>query len=237
MKTDILSDIGLSNAEIKVYLSLLELGLSSAGPIIEKSGLQSSVVHMTLKRLLSKGFISSIKIGKKNNYQATNPTHISDYILQKKQDFELLLPELLAKQQFVREKSDVLVFTGNRGMKELFMQLLERNTQKYYVLGASKKSMVLGETWWLNYDCIRSKKVKEIKLIFNRSLQEWNKNANLQIRYLQSGFEPLTEIVITDAAIGIIIWSEKPTGLLLENHLVADSYKRYFHMLWKQSKS
>lgn len=161
MKTDILSDIGLSNAEIKIYLSLLELGLSSAGPIIEKSGLPSSVVHITLKKLLSKGFISSIKIGKKNNYQATNPTHISDYILQKKLDFELLLPELLAKQQSVGEKSDVLVYTGTRGIKELFMQLLEMNTKKYYVLGASNKSLILGETWWLNYDCIRSKKLEK----------------------------------------------------------------------------
>ena len=47
MDTAILEDIGLTNAEIKVYLSLLELGTATAGPIIEKSCLQSSVVHMT----------------------------------------------------------------------------------------------------------------------------------------------------------------------------------------------
>ena len=39
MDTKILEDLGFTNAEIKVYLALLELGSATAGPIIEKSGL------------------------------------------------------------------------------------------------------------------------------------------------------------------------------------------------------
>ena len=54
MDTRILEDIGLTNAEIKVYMSLLELGVAGAGNIIEKSGLQSSVVHMTLNNLINR---------------------------------------------------------------------------------------------------------------------------------------------------------------------------------------
>ena len=61
MDTKILEDIGLTNAEIKVYLALLELGSSTAGHILEKSGLQNSVVHMTLHKLIDKGFITFIK--------------------------------------------------------------------------------------------------------------------------------------------------------------------------------
>ena len=78
MDISILEDIGLTNAEIKVYLSLLELGTASAGPIIEKSGLQSSVVHMTLNKLIDKGFVSFVKEGKRNYYQSSNPKHISE---------------------------------------------------------------------------------------------------------------------------------------------------------------
>ena len=39
MDITILEDLGLTNAEIKIYLALLELGSTTAGPIIEKSGL------------------------------------------------------------------------------------------------------------------------------------------------------------------------------------------------------
>src|SRR3989338_5391745 len=98
MNTKILEDIGLTNAEIKVYLSLLELGTSTAGPILQKSGLQNSVVHMTINRLIDKGFVSFFKEGKRNNYQAANPNHILEYLDEKKTNFQSILPELILKR-------------------------------------------------------------------------------------------------------------------------------------------
>ncbi len=54
MDVTILEDLGLTTAEIKVYIALLELGNSTAGPLVEKSGLQNSVVHRTLHSLIQK---------------------------------------------------------------------------------------------------------------------------------------------------------------------------------------
>ena len=45
MDKSIFEDIGLTGAEIKVFLTLLELGSSSAGVVVGKSGLQNAVVH------------------------------------------------------------------------------------------------------------------------------------------------------------------------------------------------
>ena len=131
MDTQILKDIGLSNAEIKVYLALLELGTATAGPILEKSKLQNSVVHMTLNKLVTKGFVSFIKEGQRNHYQATDPKHISEYIDEKKAQFEMILPELLGKQQLAKEKSEVTSFGGKKGirieeMEESSINLLEK---------------------------------------------------------------------------------------------------------------
>ena len=39
MDLSILEDLGLTHAEIKVYVALLELGSSTAGPLINKSQL------------------------------------------------------------------------------------------------------------------------------------------------------------------------------------------------------
>ena len=50
--TSILEDIGLTNAQIKVYLSLLELGETTSGPLIKKSKLQNSVVYNALNQLI-----------------------------------------------------------------------------------------------------------------------------------------------------------------------------------------
>ena len=135
MNTQILEDIGLSNAEIKVYLALLELGTSTAGPILEKSGLQNSVVHMTLNKLIERGFVTFVKEGKRNHYQAANPKHIIDFINEKKERFEDILPELLVKQQQAKAKPEIITFRGINGIKELLMELLEAGGKEHHTFG------------------------------------------------------------------------------------------------------
>ena len=80
MDTSILEDLGLTNAEIKVYLALLELGTTKAGLIIRKTSLQNSVVHLTLLKLVEKGFVSFIKKGGVKEYSASNPENILKFI-------------------------------------------------------------------------------------------------------------------------------------------------------------
>ena len=52
MDLSILEDLGLTHAEIKVYVALLELGSSTAGPLINKSQLHNSVVHRAITSLI-----------------------------------------------------------------------------------------------------------------------------------------------------------------------------------------
>src|SRR3989338_8656486 len=78
MKEDILEDLGLSKAEIKVYISLLELGSSSAGAILQRCGLQNSVTHRALNSLIEKGLISYIAEGKRKIYRSTSPDFFYD---------------------------------------------------------------------------------------------------------------------------------------------------------------
>ena len=99
MDTSIFEELGLRNAEIKIYIALLELGTSTAGPIVKKTGLQNSVVHLTLPKLAEKGFISYTKKGGRKIYTATNPKNINKFIEDKKRKYNIILPELLAKQK------------------------------------------------------------------------------------------------------------------------------------------
>ncbi len=52
----------------------------------------------------------------------------------------------------------------------------------------------------------------------------------------ESDFEPLTQINIYSNFVSTIVWSKEPIGTLIENEEVANSYKKYFDILWKQSK-
>lgn len=63
MDITVLEDIGLSKSEVKVFVTILELGESKAGKIIEASNLQSSSVYNSINSLINKGFVSYIKKG------------------------------------------------------------------------------------------------------------------------------------------------------------------------------
>jgi len=240
MNMQILEDIGLTNAEIKVYLALLELGVAGAGQIIEKSHLQSSVVHMTLNNLINKGFISFTLQGKKRIYQSSNPEHILNYIEDKKKQFQDILPELILKQKKSKEKPASETFEGIRGIKELLYELLEAGGKEHHTLGSAKESLMLGDGFWIDYHKKRAQKGIRASLIFNESLRSWKaekKYPQAEVRYTKEGFEPLTETIIRNDKIGIIIWTEKPIGILIHNKAAADSYDKFFQMLWKQAKA
>jgi len=49
-----LKEAGLTEGEIRVYLALLELGLSTSGPILEKSGITKSIIYRILDKLIKK---------------------------------------------------------------------------------------------------------------------------------------------------------------------------------------
>lgn len=235
MNEKILEDLGFTNAEIKVYLSLLELGLSTAGPIIEKSGLQSSVVHMTLNKLVNKGLVSFFKEGQRNHYQAANPKHISEYIDEKKKQFEQILPKLISKQNMAKEKSEIIAFKGVKGVKQLFYELLDAGGKEHHTFGSPKESLMMGDPFWVNYHKKKVAKGIKSKLIFNESLKEWCKKhpyKNSEFKFTKIGFEPLTETIIRNDKVGIILWTEKPLGILIHNKVVAQSYDRFWKMMW-----
>ncbi len=72
-------------------------------------------------------------------------------------------------------------------------------------------------------------------LLFNKSLAFWKaerKYPKATTRYTNAGVDPLTETIIRNDMIGIIIWTEKPLGTLIYQKEAAESYDKFFEMMW-----
>ena len=82
-----LQSLGLTNSEIKVYLALLELGISSKGKILEKAKIAPSKIYIVLNKLIDKGLVSLIIKNNIRHYQAAPVSRISDYLNLKKEEF------------------------------------------------------------------------------------------------------------------------------------------------------
>ena len=125
METSILQDLGLSNGEIKIYLTLLELGSTKVGLVIEKTGMASSAVHNSINSLIEKGLTSYIKKGKIKYYQAVPPKQLIDFIEEKKKKFLQILPELELKQKLAREREEAEIFEGTKGITTMLNLLID----------------------------------------------------------------------------------------------------------------
>lgn len=238
MDTSILEDIGLTGAEIKVFLTLLELGSSTAGKVVEKSGLQNAVVHRAFHSLAEKGLITYVIEGKVKHYQTIEPKLLLEFIEEKKARLEKLLPELEAKREIAKKKPKATIFQGARGVKELFNLMLETESKEYIGYGGAQKSdEILGTYFWEAFHKKRVRKKIKAKLLFHASLEWWGKRLKklplTEVRFTEKEFEELTETVICGNRVGVIIWLDKPYGFLIEEELAAKSYRKFFELLWK----
>ena len=79
----ILEEIGFTKGEIKVYLTLLELGSTTTGDVIKKSKVSPSKVYDILEKLIQKGVVNYVIKGKVKYFEAASPKRILEYLQEK----------------------------------------------------------------------------------------------------------------------------------------------------------
>src|SRR3989338_7870083 len=89
-----LERIGLSQNEIKVYLTLNDHGSMKAGRIAKLAKMDRSSAYNAIQMLLEKGLASYVLIGKIKWFQAAGPKRILDYVKEQEDDIQSILPEL-----------------------------------------------------------------------------------------------------------------------------------------------
>ena len=121
MDSSLLEDIGLTKSEINVYLALLELGSSSTGKIVDKSGASSSKIYEILDRLMQKGLVSYVVKSGVKYFEAADPNRILDYVNEKesrlikqKEKIKSLIPELELKRKISKYKSEEEVIVKHK---------------------------------------------------------------------------------------------------------------------------
>ena len=134
-----LRQLGLSNGEARVYISLLGLyAPSKVGLIVRESHVSYSKVYDVLRRLIEKGLVSHIMINNIKYFTAVEPYRLFDYIQRKEAEVkeqrlavERIVPELtdlierdIKKATSVTKKRQAEIFTGDRGLRTAYEILL-----------------------------------------------------------------------------------------------------------------
>src|SRR3989338_10108245 len=120
MIKETLKSLGMTQNEIEVYITLLNKNELSVNEIGNKSGLHRQVCYDALDRLLEKGFVSYITKNSKKFFKALNPEKILDYLEEKKQEVNSILPELNTLFKTEKEETNVEVIKGKMVFRTIY---------------------------------------------------------------------------------------------------------------------
>lgn len=116
-----LQQLNLSLNEAKVYNALLEIGQTSAGEIIKKTGFHRSVVYETLDKLISRKLVFKLEKQKIAFYQVTDPGRILQNIKSQEEIALNLIPKL--KQLAGLKLPEIVVYEGLESYKRFWLEL------------------------------------------------------------------------------------------------------------------
>jgi sugar-specific transcriptional regulator TrmB len=237
-----LKPLSLSTIEEKIFTIILHNPDTVAKNIVELCNHDKKVIYENIEKLQRKGLITSIVKGRTRHYSFAGTKQITAILKEnertlqeRKKQAEELIEEINKLNTEKNYQTETELYLGKQNIRQFFQSIL--NEQKNYsVIGVPLESeQILGKTFWENFH-LKQKELKiKAKMIFNPSLKYWKvTNPNLQVKYFD--VEPITETIIFEDKIAIIIWSQDPSVTIINNELVAKSYQSFFNMMWKTAK-
>ncbi|PIN74599.1 hypothetical protein COV18_06930 [Candidatus Woesearchaeota archaeon CG10_big_fil_rev_8_21_14_0_10_37_12] len=249
MDMSILKDAGLTEGEVKVYLSLLDLGLTTTGPIVDKSGVARCIIYQLLEKLIQKGLVSYIFKNQTKQYQAAEPTKILEYIDRRESALKLnrtkvekIVPELLLKQA-MNSKGEATIYVGFKGAQTAHehQYLKLKKGDGYCILGVPAEQPETHHLYWQRDHVRRAKVGINCRMLFNQGtaiavLKNRNSYKFCDARLMPSDIvTPALFMTYKDTTLILI---QNPTVIAIEivNQGITDSFQAYFEEFWKRSK-
>ena len=235
-----LKKLGLTTNEVDIYLTLLRHGELSVYELASKAGLHRQVCYDALERLLDKGFVSYIIKNNKKYYKPIEPKKIHDYIEEKKEELNDVLPQLEEIFHQPSEDTKVDVVKGKLVLRIIYNDLFKtlKETQEPML------AMGIDEEKFLEFDRVAIKqyinnigklKLKE-KLLSKESAKTFFEGSQSEYRLLPDHLFNPNPTHIYGNKVAIILWGTPMHGIIMESKQVADAYKKYFQILWDMAK-
>jgi HTH-type transcriptional regulator, sugar sensing transcriptional regulator len=248
--TKLLEQIGLTDGETKVYLSLLELGTTTTGPLVKTAGISASKAYGILDRLAKKGLVGHVMKGGVKHFQATEPKRIVDYVAEKERELAekklqilSLLPELELRQNMGAGKRTAEIYEGKKGVTNLFLNILDdlKPGEEYFVIGAGygfDDSTGL-RNFFQKYHSARAKQKIKVNMLANHSVKDKLVPAtreHSEIRFLPEELITSVQITFYKEKTFIVLWSKDPVGVLIHNQEIVQGFNAYFNLFWHKAQ-
>ncbi len=240
----VLTQIGLSDGEQKVYLALLDLGEATSGPIAERSGVSASKVYQVMQRLMKKGLAGAVTAQGTKRFKATHPRAILDYLKTKEDEARELraaadkaLPSLLAKYDENHQETEVQMYRGVKSLGNAFYTMIDELGRggEYKVIGANYGKLTWIWNFFNHYHEERVKRGVHAKILFQQSLDiPESTRKNSEIRLLPWNYDTPLQITTWKDTTYLMLMQEEPFIFTIKSKELTRGFDQYFETLWNQ---
>jgi len=243
--TNILTKIGLTKQESKVYLSLLELQEAQTGALCKHTNIASSNIYQILDSLAKKGLVSYRMQNNIKVFMPSPPETLNELFLEKQKKLDKERKQItelisnLKKTEIKKEPySHYKYYEGMLGIKSMWHEInstmTKESTLKIHTAKKESYRRLVG-FYNIHHDIRKRKKINE-QLIFpveDKELAKKRKNKYTEIKFTN---------LKNDAEWGIInnmlfmqyITDKKPRGFLIKDKTFAKTFEYAFDQLWKK---
>lgn len=245
-----LEEIGLSEKEIKVYLTTLELGESHIFPIARKAGIPRTSVSYILEKLKDRGLITILMKNSRHLYIPVAPSKIATLLKNKRSKldeqiniFEISLPDLNRIYSSKPFSTKVRFFHGRDEVRKMYDEMLTYPiTEIVYFGEANKMEAALGKQWlrgWIKRRIetkIATRGVRVKRSEVEDDLYGSSPSLMRKLRYAPEGFVTPANILIYGDQVTIMATEKESSGVVITSRDFAASMKAMFREIWKISK-
>lgn len=243
-----LLDFGLTEKEVKLYLTLLKSGPNTIMNLARETGIKRSTTHNNIEELIKKGLVSQTNYGERRMVVAEHPEKLTFLMDQKRWDvkkLEEILPDVITRiVETVPEakettKVEVKYYEGDKGIKYAYEQILKAN-EVFTFLNVDKLKTNFSEYIGIFADELKKRKdYKMFEIIEHHSRKSEDEDdyklSNYKFKYVPSGITLNdTDISIYDNSIALLnIQSGKSSAIIINSQSLAEALKNIHQMVWR----
>jgi sugar-specific transcriptional regulator TrmB len=235
----ILTDLGLSENESKVYMTSLSLGPASILSIARGSEVRRTTVYPVIDSLKNKGLMRTEVKGFKKLFTAEHPKNLQGMLVSKKYALEEYMPDFLSMYNLKGDESSIKFYEGLQSIQQLYLDTLSDVVGKddYLVITNQDQWYHLNEEFSVRYIEARAKKRINTRLLFTDSEiaqkhKQYEQNFHEKIKILPKETELDTDLLITPKRLVIFQTKLPYTAIEIQAPSAIKMQKNLFEIIW-----
>ena len=238
-----ISQMGLSEKESKLYLTLLEHGQKTGYELARFLGLKPTATYYTLEELRKKGLVHKIPYPKKQIFAANDPRDVVSGMHTKLQTVESVLPQLMALAD-ISGRANVKFYDGIEGFKKALNDFVAFAAKKELVGFYMYKPTMSQEQIDINVEHRKNLAKAGVTMrgltpdspVTKKYAQIHKEQWGFDIRTLPADLYPLESSIETAGSATLILSRDLGQNFLIDNQEIAGAVRHIFDLVWHSAE-